>query len=112
MDTQNDLFQPNLLLAGQFADALRSRGAFVEGEKRLLAAVLDDAVDCYMKHCGATQTRQRQLFEEAEGWIFDDSRGELFTFATVCEILGFEPDYIRRGLLEWRRRHHPESLAA
>jgi hypothetical protein len=104
------LFEPNTLLPEQFAAALRQK-AFVEGEKRLLAAILIDAVECYMKQYRATDRRGRHLFEEAEAWIFNDSRSEFLSFASVCEVLGIEPDYVRRGLLEWRRRktQHQEA---
>ena len=105
-----DLFEPNILLPSQLAAALRL-GSFVEGEKRLLAAVLADGVECYMKYCGAVERRARETFEDAEAWIFSDERSELFSFNTVCEILGLEPEYLRRGLVEWRRRRS-ETLAA
>jgi len=39
-------------------------------ECRLLWAVLENAVDTYMKHVTATGRRGRRLFREAEDWIW------------------------------------------
>jgi hypothetical protein len=97
-------FAPDALLPEQFVGALRNHKGFVEGEKRLLAAVLADGVECYMKYVSATDNRGRQLFEDAEAWIFEDSAGGLFSFHGACEVLGLEPDWVRQGLVRWRRR--------
>ena len=97
------VFEPNTLLPEQFAAALR-RKPFAEGEKRLLSAILVDAVECYMKHGRTTDRRNRQLFEDAETWIFTDSPGEFLSFRSVCEVLGLEPEYVRNGLAGWQRR--------
>ena len=100
------MFQPDTLLPSQFFTTLRHRG-YVEGEKRLVAAVLADAVECYMKQMDTTDPRGRQLFEEAEAWIFTETKGWFFSFDSICEILGLHPGYVRRGILEWRKRHAP-----
>ncbi|MGH7858223.1 MAG: hypothetical protein ACREQY_12940 [Candidatus Binatia bacterium] len=103
-------FEPDSLLPDQFAQTFRRQKGWVEGEKRLIAAVLTDAVDCYIKYLESTDSRGRQLFEDAEAWIFDDSAGGLFPFRAVCEMLGLEPEYVRQGLIAWRRRRqHGET---
>jgi hypothetical protein len=101
------VFQPDTLLPAQFFSVLRQK-AFVEGEKRLMAAVLADAVDCYMKHAFSTDTRSHNLFVDAKGWIFEDEKGPwFFSFINICDLLGLEPAYIRAGLLKWRERREP-----
>lgn len=100
------MFQPDTLLPSQFFAALRQKG-FVEGEKRLMAAVLADGVECYMKQIDTTDSRGRQLFEDAEAWIFSENRSWFLSFDSICEILGLDPDYLRKGILEWRKKRTP-----
>lgn len=103
-DTGGPIFQPDTVLPSQFFNTLREKG-FVEGEKRLMAAILADAVDVYMKQANSLETRGRNLFHDAEAWIFEEEPGRwLFSFNNICDVLGLEPEYIRRGLAEWRRR--------
>ena len=44
-------------------------GREYDGERRLMIAVLEDAVDVYRKQAGARDARRQQLFEDAEEWI-------------------------------------------
>lgn len=100
------IIQPDTVLPSQFFAGMQQKG-FIEGEKRLVAAVLADAVECYMKQIDTTDPRGRQLFEEAEIWIFTENRGWFFSFDSICEILGLDPTYLRRGIAEWSKRRAP-----
>jgi len=101
------VIQPDTLLPSQFFTSLRQK-VFVEGEKRLMAAVLADAVEVYMKQAFNTDPRAHQLFLDAEVWIFSDEPGPwFFSFNNISDMLGLEPEYIRRGLLEWRSKRVP-----
>jgi hypothetical protein len=101
------VFQPDTVLPSQFFGILRKKG-FVEGEKRLMAAVLADAVDCYMKQAFSPDARGRQTFRDAEAWILQEEPGPwLFSFTNICDMLGLEPEYIRRGLRTWRHGRQP-----
>ena len=62
------LFQPDTLLPSQYFDRVRRR-AHPDGERRLMIAVLEDAVDVYRKQAGARDARRQQLFHDAEEWI-------------------------------------------
>ncbi len=95
------VFQPDFLLPLQFFTGTRGRG-FAEGERRLMFAVLEDAVECFQKYCGSNEARGRQLYADAEEWILSDDRSWLFSFVNVCEILAFQPDFIRQGLMRWK----------
>lgn len=74
-------------------------------ECRLLWAVLENAVDAYMKYATATNRRGKRLFREAEEWIWRDDPTWLCSFVSICHILGVEPEYVRRGLRKWREAH-------
>lgn len=97
------VFQPDFLLPLQFFTGTRGRGC-AEGERRLVLAILEDAVECFQKYCGTKETRGRQLFADAEEWFLSDDRDWLFSFVNVCEILSLQPNFIRQGLLIWKTR--------
>jgi hypothetical protein len=97
------LFQPDTLLPSQFFDRVRRRSEH-EGERRLMIAVLEDAVDVYRKQAGTLDPRGSQLFREAEEWIEDPDRSWLFSFQNICDVLDIDADYLRRGLHAWKER--------
>lgn len=97
------LFQPDTLLPEQYLDTFR-RKLHLEPEKKLMLAVLEDAIACYQKHVLARDGKGKNLFREAEEWVEDRSREGIFSFNSVCESLGLNPDYLRRGLSEWKKR--------
>ena len=93
--------QPDTILPAQFFQSLRTKGRF-DGERRLMIAVLEDAVNCFMKQLHATDPKARQLFLDAEEWITADDRTWFFAFENVCDTLDLDPDYVREGLFKWR----------
>ena len=97
------LFQPDTVLATQYLQAFRSR-AYLEPERRLMLAILEDAISSFQKHLHARDRKQRMLFDEAENWILDQGRDSFFAFENVCEILGFDSRYIRSGLCQWKEK--------
>lgn len=102
-ERMGEIFQPDTLLPSQFFDRVRRRTEH-EGERRLLIAVLEDAVETYRKQAGAKEPRGQQLFREAEEWIEDSDRSWLFTFENICDVLDINGEYLRRGLHAWKRR--------
>lgn len=96
-------FEWDTLVPTQYFDRLR-RGRRLAGEERLMCAILEDAVDVYRKCAGATHGHDQTLFAEAERWIESDDRSWIYAFETVCECLGLDGDYLRRGLRSWRMR--------
>ena len=60
------------------------RKSYSQPEKELMLAVLKDAIMNYKKrmHLG------NALFNEAETWLFERERDRLFSFETVCAVLG------------------------
>ncbi len=99
------LFEPDALLPAQFYSAFRG-GSAVRGEKRLMLAVLQDALDCYQKYAFAKDGPGQQLFADANDWITCDDRNWYFSFENICETLEISPEYLRRGVREWKQRAH------
>ena len=93
-----DLLQPDVLLPDQFFGRLR-RGA--TAEQRLLMAILADAIDCFQKNCCVNDHRSRRLFREAEQWMMSED-SDPFTFEYICDVLGLNTAYLRRGLRCWQ----------
>jgi hypothetical protein len=91
------LFQPDTMLPSQYFDRFHRRSQ-LDGERRLMLAVLEDAVDMYRKHVAARDARNRQLFLDAEQWIDDDDRTWVFSFLNLCDVLDLDGEYLRRGL--------------
>ncbi len=97
------LFEPDTLLPIQYFEAMR-RKHLLEGEKRLILSVLEDAVECFMKCIDSTTNKGQRLFRDAEDWINLEDKHWVFSFDNVCEMLDIEPEYLRRGLRFWKER--------
>ncbi|MBC8292955.1 MAG: hypothetical protein H8E45_07295 [Proteobacteria bacterium] len=97
----NDLFEPDVLLPGQYFAALK-RKSFRCGEHRLVVAILQDGVECFQKHIHARDAKRRQLFVDAEAWVSDVDNWDTFSFNNVASMLGINPVYVREGMLAWR----------
>ena len=94
------LFQPDELASDEYQKTFKRTIPF-EPEKRLLLAVLEDAIICFQKYFDAQDAKQRRLHEEAVSWIFDRGDNRAFSFESICDTCGLEPDYLRMGLLNW-----------
>jgi len=97
------LFEPDTTLPFQYAELLR-RKTYLEGEKELGFTVLEDAVNCFQKYYAARDEKGKRLFREVEEWIMDEKDERVFSFDNICESLGINPGYLRRGLKEWEKK--------
>lgn len=105
------LFQPDTLLSAQYFDSLR-RKTVLEPEKRLMLALLEDAIHCFQNNLSAQTVRKKKLFDETEDWIVATGGDWIFSFDHVCETLGLSPEYVRQGLLRWKEKDRPKRLEA
>jgi hypothetical protein len=97
------LFQPDTLLAAQYFDNLR-RKSILEPEKRLMLAILEDAIDSFQDNVLAERGKAKSRFGEAQEWILQRDNDWVFSFESICEELGFDPRYVRQGLLRWKQQ--------
>jgi len=79
-----------------------SKKDILEGEEKLMLAVLGKAVEYFQKYVLAKDERGKKLFQEAEEWILDTNSDWLYSFENICEVFGLHPDYMRQGLLCWK----------
>ena len=97
------LFEPDTLLPIQYFEAMRKKH-LLEGEKRLVLSVLEDAVECFMKCIDSPTSKGQRLFRDADEWISLEDRHWVFSFDNVCDMLDINPEYLRRGLQRWKER--------
>jgi len=94
-------FEPDILTDGA---APRRAEKVVLPERRLLIAILADALDCFQQNLHASNPKRQRLFREAEKWILADDVDWIFSFRNICEILGVDPEALRDQTRIWRRR--------
>jgi len=97
------LFEPDTLLPIQYFEAMR-RKHLLEGEKRLILSVLEDAIECFMKCMDSATNKGQRLYREADEWIALEDKHWVFSFDNVCDMLDINPEYMRRGLRDWKVR--------
>ena len=90
------------IVSGQYL-GIFGRNENLVPEKALLLAVLEDAIHCFRHYSAAHDRVSKQRFREAETWINRHERDGVFTFDNVCELLGIEPEYLRRKIFEEER---------
>lgn len=98
-----NLFEPDTLLPIQYFEAMRKKH-LLEGEKRLILSVLEDAVECFMKCIDAATNKGQRLFREADEWITHEDKRWVFSFDNVCDMLDINAEYMRVGLSRWKER--------
>ncbi len=112
----HSLFEPDSVLPDQFFGAFAQNEA-LGAERRLMLAVLEDAVECYQKFALAKNPRGRFEFDEARKWIFSDEREWAYSYENICDVLSIDPTYVRRGLARFsanrvRREHRKARIVS
>lgn len=92
------IIEPDTFLPSQFYGN-RALSRQLDGEKKLMLAILKDAVECLGKYRETKTAIGKGLYQNALEWVEDKSTGWPFSFNNICELLGFDPDYLREFLL-------------
>ena len=100
--------QPDVLCVGEYLHVYQGRPSETP-ERRLIAAILRDAVDCYLRDCSTKNRHRKRSFREAEEWFFKADDYGVFSLDNVCGVLNIDPGYIRRSLREYEQRNSPEA---
>jgi hypothetical protein len=89
------------MLPAQFWSALADPRT--EPEKRLMVAVLEEAISLVVN--GAARDGERgAAMREAERWLASDDRAGPFAFASICDVLDLDAGRVRQALNGWQRR--------
>jgi len=98
------ILEPDIFLPSQFyGNGALSRQ--LEGEKRLMIAILKDAVECLEKYRGSRSGAGKISYQSAIDWVEDTDTEWLYSFTNICDLLGFDPNYLREQLLKRENRY-------
>jgi hypothetical protein len=101
-DDRSHVFGAEIILPIQFAHPRNVEGR-CEGERRLMLAVLEDAVVTLKSHLRGPSVHSRRIAAEIENWLASGSCSHTFAFATICDVLGFDVPAVRQAIGEWTR---------
>src|SRR3990167_10926500 len=87
-----------------FDDRGRARRGVEQPERRLLMAVLEDALDILRKPVPADCAKRHERHAETWEWFQSRERGRIFAYEMVCEVLGLDPDAVRATLTDYAPR--------
>ena len=96
------MFHPDAFLPVQHFDMLRRS---TTPEKRLLIAILADAINCFQKDPLANPRKgPRRVSKEAERWLMSLDRTWPFSFENICDVLDLDSSRLRSQLRQWREQ--------
>jgi hypothetical protein len=93
-------FEPETVLPEQLLDTSHL-GAALQPEKRLMLAVLEDAIATFQRGAGATSGAALRDYDDVRAWLASDDTTWPYSFLNICHVLGFDPGYLRAGLARW-----------
>lgn len=70
-----------------------------------MRAVLEDALACVHRQNETARRGVQREAREDEEWLFSDDTHRLFSYVSVCAVLGLEPESIRQELLRCSPSH-------
>lgn len=94
-DNLAELLLPDVLASNTYWGHFR-RKTSLHPEEGLMLAVLEDAVRCVRNH---PQNSKSKVRREALEWILDDQSDDVFSYETICGLLGIDAAWLRRGIL-------------
>lgn len=89
-------------------------GPLADGEKRLMIAILQDAMACAKSAIQQGGTRGDPDLEMAMAWFEDEDTEYIFSFESICEFLDLRAEDVREQLdrLRWQARKERHATAA
>jgi hypothetical protein len=101
-EVTSSLFGPEVILPSQFSEPVSVRHSD-RGEKRLMLAVLEEAVATFQRNVDAKSRHGQRVFGEAEEWIRSEDSSWPFAFENICQALDIDPEFLRSGLERWKQ---------
>ena len=68
-------------------------------ERKLLLAMIAQAAGDLRLFRGDRRAKARRMYNDAHDWITSNDRSHMFSFVSICDVLGFTPNAIREALL-------------
>ncbi len=101
--------EPEVVMPSQFYGK-GGVDASLQPEKRLMLAVLEDAVGSFQKYVWARDRAGQRLLAEVEEWFESDDLDWPYSFVNVCNALELESEFIRGGLRRWKQRQQDSHV--
>lgn len=92
----HELIAGEIVLPSQYWDEIVDPRS--EPEKRLMVAVLEEAVATLLNHARSSSELDQEVAAEARRWIASNDRSGPFTFATICDVLELETSRVRHAI--------------
>jgi hypothetical protein len=92
-----ELLQEDVSLPAQYWETFSRSGGDLAPEKRLLIAVLEEAIKSYRTLVFSGGRR----LAEVEAWIWSDDNRYAFSFRSICDVLGLSATRVRQSLRTW-----------
>ena len=101
------MMEPDLILPVQFLHP-----SIATPEKRLLLAVLEEAVATYQRYASAPclDRRNRAVLDDVKAWFASADSHGIYSFVAICDVLGLEATYVRSGLGLWADSNRAPAL--
>jgi hypothetical protein len=99
------LAQRDVVLPSQYWETLKRQDC-LEPERKLMLAILEDAVWTYFRYFGL----RNPLFFEVDEWFRERGSDRLYSFENICEFLGLSPSRIREALLKHTTKDEARRL--
>jgi len=93
--------EPEVVLPSQFHNR-SGLDASLQPEKRLMLAVMEDAVGTFQKYVLARDRAGQKLLAEVEEWIDSDDIDWPYSFVNICNALELDVAFMRNGLHRWK----------
>jgi len=62
-------------------------------------------VECLEKYRGSRSGAGKISYQSAIEWVEDTDTEWLYSFTNICDLLGFDPNYLREQLLRRENRY-------
>lgn len=97
------MVEPDTMTPSQYFERIFTESTLLP-EKRLMLAVLEDAIASFQRNFIQQRGTSETEDFDVETWLDSDDMSWPFSFASICQALDMEPEYLRRGLKTWRDR--------
>lgn len=102
LDGADDGIADDTLLPSQFWSPASE--THTEPEKRLIIAVLEDALSLLLNEACQPSKHRRGAVLEATRWLESNERSGPFAFASICDLLALDVARVRRAIRNLRSR--------
>lgn len=111
-DPATTMVAPDTMTPFQYYDRIFAEASLVP-EKRLMLAVLEDAIAAFQRaYVQPRSSAEGQPSEQdVEAWLKSRDISWPFSFESICQALDMEAEYLRNGLLSWRDTAQREGAA-